>query len=164
MRWLTGLSPAALLWAALLAFVAGVVAGGGTAWTVQGYRIDAVAAKYDGLVTSTRVLGEAAAADAKRVNELHQQVLKETQNDFNKQLPQVRSGAVAAYRAAHPDRLHGPYPGQGGLPGSAGGVEENDGTGQKCLLDASFITDAAEDALKIDWWQQWARKNNLPVR
>jgi hypothetical protein len=53
-------NPMLLLWIALGAFAAGVVSGGGVAWTVQGWRLDAVQAKFDGFVASTKAQGEAA--------------------------------------------------------------------------------------------------------
>lgn len=56
MNWLTGLNPGILLAALLAAFVA----GGAAAWTVQGYRLDALQQKYDGFVSLTKVQGEAA--------------------------------------------------------------------------------------------------------
>ena len=49
-------NPATLLWLIAAAFVAG--AGG--AWLVQGLRLDAVQAKYDGFVATTKAQGEAA--------------------------------------------------------------------------------------------------------
>ena len=49
-------NPATLLWLIAAAFVAG--AGG--AWWVQGLRLDAVQARYDGFVTTTKAEGEAA--------------------------------------------------------------------------------------------------------
>ena len=56
-------NPALILWIAAGAFVSG--AGG--AWWVQGLRLDAVQAKYDGFVATTKAEGEAAQklADAK---------------------------------------------------------------------------------------------------
>ena len=49
-------NPALILWIAAGAFVSG--AGG--AWWVQGLRLDAVQAKYDGFVATTKAQGEAA--------------------------------------------------------------------------------------------------------
>lgn len=53
-------NPLVLVWIALGAFAAGAISGGGAAWTVQGWRIDAVQAKFDGFVATTRATGEAA--------------------------------------------------------------------------------------------------------
>lgn len=38
--------------------------GFGSAWTLQGWRLDALQAKYDGFVSTTKALGEAAATAA----------------------------------------------------------------------------------------------------
>lgn len=53
-------NPLLLIWIALGAFAFGAVSGGGAAWTVQGWRLDAVRAEFKGFVDTTRVLGEAA--------------------------------------------------------------------------------------------------------
>lgn len=67
-------NPMLLVWIALGAFAAGAISGGGLAWTVQGWRLDAVKAEFKGFVATTRAQGEAAqklsdatkAADKKR--------------------------------------------------------------------------------------------------
>lgn len=51
---------ALLLWIAAGAFVLGLTTGTGGAWWVQGLRLDAVQAKYDGFVATTKAQGEAA--------------------------------------------------------------------------------------------------------
>lgn len=58
---------ALLLWIAAGAFVLGLTTGTGGAWWVQGLRLDAVQAEYDGFVATTKAQGEAAKklADAK---------------------------------------------------------------------------------------------------
>ena len=53
-------NPMALLWLMAAAFVVGLGSGGSAAWWVQGLRLDAVQAEYDGFVTTTKVEGEAA--------------------------------------------------------------------------------------------------------
>ena len=67
-------NPMLLVWIALGAFAAGAITGGGAAWTVQGWRLDAAKAEFKGFVDTTRAQGEAAqkladttkAADKKR--------------------------------------------------------------------------------------------------
>lgn len=74
-------NPMLLLWIALGAFVAGVVTGGGAAWKVQGWRLDAVKAEFKGFVDTTKALGEAAqkvsdatkAADQKRQEQANEE-------------------------------------------------------------------------------------------
>lgn len=53
-------NPTLLLWLALGAFALGLASGAGGAWTVQGWRLDAVQAKFDGFVATTKAEGEAA--------------------------------------------------------------------------------------------------------
>lgn len=63
MNWLLGKvvgNPVTLLWLVLAAFTFGLVSGGGAAWTVQGWRLDAVQSKFDGFVSTTKAIGEAA--------------------------------------------------------------------------------------------------------
>ena len=54
-------------WALAALFALGLTTGTGGAWWVQGLRLDAVQAKYDGFVATTKAQGEAAKklADAK---------------------------------------------------------------------------------------------------
>jgi len=77
------------------------------------------------------------------------------------ELPSIRAGAVAAYIAAHrmPNK-----PGQGAMPGITQGKQANDGAGKESVSDLSgFIEDAADDADKIDQWQEWAIRNKIPL-
>jgi len=53
-------NPATLLWLMAAAFVIGLSSGAGGAWWVQGLRLDAVQAEYDGFVATTKAQGEAA--------------------------------------------------------------------------------------------------------
>lgn len=53
-------NPGLLLWLVIAAFVIGLSSGTGGAWWVQGLRLDAVQAKYDGFVATTKAQGEAA--------------------------------------------------------------------------------------------------------
>lgn len=53
-------NPMLILWIALGAFAFGVLSGGGTAWKIQGWRLDAVQSKFDGFVATTKAFGEAA--------------------------------------------------------------------------------------------------------
>ena len=53
-------NPGLLLWLFVAALVIGLSSGAGGAWWVQGLRLDAVQAKYDGFVATTKAQGEAA--------------------------------------------------------------------------------------------------------
>ena len=68
MKRLVGLitgNPTLLLWLALGSFALGLASGAGGAWTVQGWHLDAVQAKFDGFVATTEAEGEAAEKLAK---------------------------------------------------------------------------------------------------
>lgn len=58
-------NPTLLLWLALGSFALGLASGAGGAWTVQGWRLDTVQAKFDGFVATTKAEGEAAEKLAK---------------------------------------------------------------------------------------------------
>ena len=53
-------NPTLLLWLALGSFALGLASGGGVAWKVQGWRLDAVQAKFDGFTATVKAEGEAA--------------------------------------------------------------------------------------------------------
>lgn len=53
-------NPGLRLWLVIAAFVIGLSSGAGGAWWVQGLRLDAVQAEYDGFVATTKAQGEAA--------------------------------------------------------------------------------------------------------
>jgi hypothetical protein len=53
-------NPTLLLWLALGSFALGLASGAGGAWTVQGWRLDAVQAKFDGFAATVKAQGEAA--------------------------------------------------------------------------------------------------------
>lgn len=110
-------NPMLLLWIALGAFAAGAVAGGGTAWTLQGWRLDAVKAEFKGFVDTTRVMGEAAqklsdatkAADQKRKDQAdveNKRTIDSLRADV-KRLRDARAGGsfvpAAAAGSLHPE-------------------------------------------------------------
>lgn len=177
MSWLIKLAggvtgnPMLLIWIAAGAFGLGALTGAVPAWKVQGWRLDAVQARFDGFVGQTELIGKQAEKEAEAVKALHQQTLEDVSNAWKKQLQPARDGAVAAYRAAHPERVWRQDSGCGIVPGNASGNQGNDGggkepvaAGQTCEPDAKFIEDSAQDALSIGIWRTWAVKNKLPVK
>jgi hypothetical protein len=58
-------NPTLLLWLALGSFALGLASGAGGAWTVQGWRLDAVQAEFDGFAATVKAQGEAAEKLAK---------------------------------------------------------------------------------------------------
>jgi hypothetical protein len=111
-------NPMLLLWIALGAFAAGVMSGGGAAWTVQGWRLDAVQSKFDGFVATAKAQGEAAitlkAAQEKKDKLNKEQTDAETKRALTTLRADIkrmrdaraRSGFVpaAASSASSPDR------------------------------------------------------------
>ena len=51
-------------WLLAVLFALGVASGGSGSWYVQGQRLAATQARFDGFVTTTRVAGEAAAKES----------------------------------------------------------------------------------------------------
>ena len=126
---------------------------------------------FDAFKAKVEEVGKTAQIEAKRVNDLHQKTLEDVSNVWKNQLQPARDGAVAAYIAAHPARVRDTSSSSGTMPGNAGRIEGNDAaskeqlpTGETCRPDDRFIQDAAEDALAIKTWQDWATKNGLPVK
>jgi len=58
-------NPTLFLWLLLGSFALGLASGAGGAWTVQGWRLDAVKAEFDGFTATVKAQGEAAEKLAK---------------------------------------------------------------------------------------------------
>lgn len=58
-------NPTLFLWLLLGSFALGLASGAGGAWTVQGWRLDAVQAEFDGFTATVKAQGEAAEKLAK---------------------------------------------------------------------------------------------------
>ena len=165
MNWLLGKivgNPAVLLWLLLAAFVA----GGSAAWTVQGWRLDAVQSKFDGFVATVKAQGEAAEKLKVAKETEHNRITKEIKDAIPKQIAAARSNAVRNYIASLPVS-----PGGSGVSGTArgaGGVDaaskESVAAGWSGTADPAFIEDCAQDAALIGAWQDWARKNEFPTK
>jgi hypothetical protein len=110
-------------------------------------------------------------AEQKALADAAEQRGVEVANGINKgwadALPGVRSNAISVYCRTH---LCGVQPVPGAAGGSTPSAEGSDGARQEssttstCAIDRRFIEDAAEDALKIKSWQEWATRNNLPIQ
>ena len=75
-------NPLLLVWIAIGSFAAGALSGGGAAWKVQGWRLDAVQARYDGFVATTKAMGEAAqkSADETKAKDKQRQEQADAEN------------------------------------------------------------------------------------
>lgn len=113
-----------------------------------------------------RVLGEEAERKVKEVEANQQKVLEDVSNAWKNQLPKAREDAVDAYKRRYPNfGLRLPTEGGCNLSGTTHSAERSDGTGEEqVVVGTGFIQDSAEDALKIELWQEWARQNKIPVR
>lgn len=129
---------------------------------------------FDSFRVKVQAEGLAAKAEATRVNDQHQKTLEDVSHAWSNQLKPARDGAVAAYLAHQPVVMR-TSPGLGGLSINANGSGSPDAAGQErvapdasqvaaCQPDAGFIADAAEDALKVKSWQDFAIENGLPVK
>jgi hypothetical protein len=96
-------NPGLLLWLVIAAFVVGLSSGAGGAWWVQGLRLDAVQAKYDGFVATTKAQGEAAkkladatAAEDKRKKESSDHEYQTTIADLNADIKRMRDARAGS--------------------------------------------------------------------
>ncbi|TXH41849.1 MAG: hypothetical protein E6Q97_36800 [Desulfurellales bacterium] len=114
------------------------------------------------------VLGQEAEKETKRVNELHQRTLKETNDEWKKQLPSIREGAIDNYMRRFPRGLLGNSCG-GQVPGDASGAKVPDGPAGQPMAPRdpqqdAFIGACARDAARLGKWQEWATKNQLQAQ
>jgi hypothetical protein len=125
-------------------------------------------AEFKGAVV---VLGQEAEKEAKRVNALHEQTLKETRDEWNKQLPGIRNVAIDNYIRRFPRGLCG-SPSGGKVPGSAHGAEASDGTKPERVASGettgsaeqdTFVAECAKDAGKLRSLRSWVVDNKLPI-
>lgn len=109
-------------------------------------------------------LGKQALADKDRDEAAHKANLKEVKDAFEKKLPEITAGAVAAYRAEWLRRS----PGGGAVRQPAACQPSDDGAGREPLPDqgcndAEFIQRAARDAARLEQWRTWCILNRCPV-
>lgn len=103
-------------------------------------------------------------AEAKKAKDEADQLknLAKVKADHEKQLVEIRDGAVAAYLARLRQRVP-KNPGSGAVQGGGSGIRLDDGASAQCVPDEGFIRDAAEDAEKVGAWQEYCRLNQCPV-
>lgn len=113
------------------------------------------------LKAQVEVLGKAAAAEKKRIEEAHVKTTKEIKDAIPKQIAAARSHAVRNYIASLPVS-----PGSGGMSGVADRAGGIDAAGKEPVVACrpGFIEDAAQDAATLSAWQDWARQIGFPVR
>lgn len=94
-------NPVSMLWIGGGIFLAGLTIGGGGAWTVQGWRLDAANSKYDVFVAKTEALGKAQEAAAK-VKDAENQSKMEKANAENARTKSALAIALNSVRNARP--------------------------------------------------------------
>jgi len=97
-------NPGLLLWLVIAAFVIGLSSGAGGAWWVQGLRLDAVQAEYDGFVATSKAEGEAAkkladaqAAEDKRKKESSDHEYQTTIAGLNADIKRMRDDRARSH-------------------------------------------------------------------
>jgi hypothetical protein len=106
------------------------------------------------------IIGQAAEAEKKRIDEANATTLKEIKDAIPKQIADARSGAVKRYIASLP-----PSSGSCVLPALTvvpGGTDAASKEPIPCR--PGFIEDAAQDAATIGLVQEWVRKTGLPIK
>ena len=99
-------SPVVLLWLLLVAFLA----GGSAAWTVQGWRLDAVQSRFDGFVAVVKAQGEAA---------VKLKLAQEKQDKLNKEQTDAETKFTLDRLRADNKRLRDARASSGFVPGAA---------------------------------------------
>jgi len=104
--------------------------------------------QYAALTASVAALGEAAKSNVEKIQKLSAENLETVRDHYEKLVPAVRDGAVAAYKLRHPNAGRCP------VPGATPGEQVADGTLEEPLLDITLIQEAASDANKLAAWQE----------
>lgn len=102
-----------------------------------------------------KTLGEVAERE-KITIESERKANLEKVKEYEKNLPDIRNAAVAAYRLRYPNANCST------MPVHAAGLKVDDGTGKKSM-DDSFIADCGDDAAKLEAWRAWGRLNSIPI-
>ena len=105
--------------------------------------------------SEVKTLGEIAERE-KQAIESERDANLEKVKDYERNLPNVISDAVAAYRLRYSNTNRCT------LPGSAASVKVDDGASKESM-DAEFIQACADDAAKLETWREWARLNKIPI-
>lgn len=118
-------NPMLLAWIALGAFAAGVITGGSTAWTVQGWRLDKEKVEHKAFVEKVAAIGEQAKKDKDRI---------EAENKLNKEKTDANHKRTTAALRTDIARLRNNASGSGlSAPAASSGSPET-----TCLDRAKF--------------------------
>ena len=78
-------------WALAALFALGLASGAGGAWWVQGLRLDALQAKYDGFVATTKAEGEAAKKLAEAKAKADRQLKESSDHEYETTIASLRA-------------------------------------------------------------------------
>lgn len=120
--------------------------------------------KRDELIAFTaqvKQAGEAQKVETQKREVQFKETLKTIKDQYETTIPEIRANAVTNYLAAH--RVRNPSPRSSTVPKASRSVQVDDGAKLECVPDGAFIENAAEDALKLEAWQDWAKLNGVPV-
>lgn len=98
-------NPTLFLWLLLGSFALGLASGAGGAWTVQGWRLDAVKAEFDGFVTTTKAQGEIAENLAKAKEAEHKREKEIADHEYQTTI----AGLAADVKRLRDDRARSGY-------------------------------------------------------
>lgn len=120
--------------------------------------------KRDELIAFTaqvKQAGEAQKVETQKREVQFKETLKVIKDQYENTIPEIRANAVTNYLAAH--SVRNPSPRSRLVPKTSSSVQVDDSAKLECVPDGAFIENAAEDALKLEAWQDWAKLNGVPV-
>lgn len=109
-------------------------------------------------------MGAEAEAKAKETEAKQELIRKEIEDAWNAKLPKVRQDAIDNFNRSYAKYgLRKQDASSSKLPGITQGSESLDGTSKEPMAScpSEFVSNSAEDALKIQMWQDWAKSNNV---
>ena len=109
------------------------------------------------LKSSVETIGKQAEIAVAKAKQDGKDNLKKAQEDYENQLPDVRSRAVSNYRMRNPNA------GCSGVPANPASLKMDDGAGRECAPPDAFIQSCAADASKVETWRRWCLLNRCPT-
>lgn len=137
--------------------LAGTV-GFSLAWGLQGLRLDSLQNAFDAYHNEVKAQSAEAFAHKVEIERQQKANLDKVKGEYEANLPAVRAGAVSAYL----ERLRKSGAGGGAMRGITVSLPAHDGAAPECFPDREFVADCSDDALKVQEWQAWAKRNNIP--
>ncbi len=104
-------------------------------------------------------MADAVAEENARLARIQLQNLSHLRVDYEAKTADIRADAVAAYLR----RVPKPAARSDAMPSGGTGIKVDDGDTAQCRPDLALVQDAADDALKLSAWQEYARLNHVPI-